>query len=141
MTSVQYTQRVPLEQTVTFEREAIPWIDDVYRFALSLTRDETDADDVVQDTFLRAFRLAHVPAGERLSPLAIHDLPKRVSAIARAGAADGGARGGRSRSRVGDSLIHRVRDESADDMFVAARSRAGDRRARWRTFPSRSARR
>jgi RNA polymerase sigma-70 factor (ECF subfamily) len=48
-----------LEQTITFEREAIPWIDDVYRFALSLTRDESDADDVVQDTFLRAFRSWH----------------------------------------------------------------------------------
>src|SRR5262249_1981832 len=59
MTSVQYTQRASLEQTVTFEREAIPWIDDVYRFALSLTRDESDADDVVQDTFLRAFRSWH----------------------------------------------------------------------------------
>jgi RNA polymerase sigma-70 factor, ECF subfamily len=58
MTSVPYTQR-PLEQTATFEREAIPWIDDVYRFALSLTRDESDADDVVQDTFLRAFRSWH----------------------------------------------------------------------------------
>ena len=44
---------------MTFEREAIPWIDDVYRFALSLTRDESDADDVVQDTFLRAFRSWH----------------------------------------------------------------------------------
>jgi RNA polymerase sigma-70 factor, ECF subfamily len=59
MTSVPYTQRVSLEPTVTFEREAIPWIDDVYRFALSLTRDESDADDVVQDTFLRAFRSWH----------------------------------------------------------------------------------
>jgi len=44
---------------VAFEREALPWIDDVYRFALSLTRDESDADDVVQDTFLRAFRSWH----------------------------------------------------------------------------------
>ncbi len=59
MTSVPYTQRISLEPTVTFEREAIPWIDDVYRFALSLTRDESDADDVVQDTFLRAFRSWH----------------------------------------------------------------------------------
>lgn len=42
-----------------FEREAIPWIDDVYRFALSLTRDESDADDVVQDTYFRAFRSWH----------------------------------------------------------------------------------
>ena len=59
MTSVQYTQQMSLEPSVTFEREAIPWIDDVYRFALSLTRDESDADDVVQDTFLRAFRSWH----------------------------------------------------------------------------------
>src|SRR5437763_7997535 len=42
-----------------FELEALPWIDDVYRFALSLTRDESDADDVVQDTFLRAYRSCH----------------------------------------------------------------------------------
>ena len=39
-----------------FEQEALPWLDDVYRFALSLTRDEMDAEDVVQDTFLRAYK-------------------------------------------------------------------------------------
>jgi RNA polymerase sigma-70 factor, ECF subfamily len=39
--------------------EALPWIDDVHRFALSLTRDEADADDVVQDTLLRAYRSWH----------------------------------------------------------------------------------
>jgi RNA polymerase sigma-70 factor (ECF subfamily) len=44
---------------VAFEHEALPWIDDVYRFALSLTHDESDADDVVQDTFLRAYRTWH----------------------------------------------------------------------------------
>lgn len=42
-----------------FRREALPWIDDVYRFALSLTRDESDAEDVVQDTFLRAYKSWH----------------------------------------------------------------------------------
>ena len=47
------------ERRVAFEHEAIPWIDDVYRFALSLTRDESDADDIVQDTFLRAYRSWH----------------------------------------------------------------------------------
>jgi RNA polymerase sigma-70 factor (ECF subfamily) len=47
------------ERDLAFEREALPWIDDVYRFALSLTRDESDADDVVQDTFLRAYRSWH----------------------------------------------------------------------------------
>jgi len=42
-----------------FERDALPWLDDVYRFALSLTREESDADDVVQETFLRAYRSWH----------------------------------------------------------------------------------
>lgn len=42
-----------------FARDALPWLDDVYRFALSLTRDEADADDVVQETFLRAYRSWH----------------------------------------------------------------------------------
>ena len=42
-----------------FERDALPWLNDVYRFALSLTREEADADDVVQETFLRAYRSWH----------------------------------------------------------------------------------
>ena len=47
------------EQDERFQREALPWLDDVYRFALSLTRDETDAEDVVQDTYLRAYKSWH----------------------------------------------------------------------------------
>lgn len=39
-----------------FEQEALRWAADVHRFALSMTRDESDAEDVVQDTYLRAFR-------------------------------------------------------------------------------------
>lgn len=42
-----------------FEREALPWVDDVYRFSLSLTRDAFDAEDIVQDTFLRAYKSWH----------------------------------------------------------------------------------
>lgn len=42
-----------------FEAEALRWTVDVYRFALSMTRDEADAEDVVQDTYLRAFRSWH----------------------------------------------------------------------------------
>jgi len=56
---VSSTHTVSRERDVAFEREALPWLDDVYRFALSLTRDESDADDVVQDTYLRAFRSWH----------------------------------------------------------------------------------
>jgi RNA polymerase sigma-70 factor (ECF subfamily) len=56
MTAPSSTTR---EGDVRFEAEALPFIDDVYRFALSLTRDAADADDVVQETFLRAYRSWH----------------------------------------------------------------------------------
>ena len=39
-----------------FVNEAMRWVPDVHRFALSMTRDESDAEDVVQDTYLRALR-------------------------------------------------------------------------------------
>lgn len=42
-----------------FADAAIGAMDDVYRFARSLTRDPSDAEDVVQDTYLRAFRSWH----------------------------------------------------------------------------------
>src|SRR5579864_7235567 len=53
------TPEEQLEYDRSFEQEALPWLDDVYRFALSLTRNEADADDVVQETFLRAYRSWH----------------------------------------------------------------------------------
>jgi RNA polymerase sigma-70 factor (ECF subfamily) len=39
-----------------FRDEALPHLDDVARYALSLTRDEANADDLVQETFLLAYR-------------------------------------------------------------------------------------
>jgi RNA polymerase sigma-70 factor (ECF subfamily) len=39
-----------------FQKEALPHLDALYRYALRLTRDESDAEDLLQDTFLRAFR-------------------------------------------------------------------------------------
>jgi RNA polymerase sigma-70 factor, ECF subfamily len=56
---IRTTRSNERRDTATFEEEALPWLDDVYRFALSLTRDEADADDVVQDTYLRAFKSWH----------------------------------------------------------------------------------
>ncbi|HEX9564984.1 MAG TPA: sigma-70 family RNA polymerase sigma factor [Gemmatimonadaceae bacterium] len=43
----------------SFARDALPFMDDVYRFALSLTRDPSDAQDIVQETYLRAYRSWH----------------------------------------------------------------------------------
>ncbi|MEO5800582.1 MAG: sigma factor, partial [Gemmatimonadales bacterium] len=42
-----------------FESLALPHLGAVARFALSLTRDQADADDLVQDAFLRARQSWH----------------------------------------------------------------------------------
>jgi RNA polymerase sigma-70 factor (ECF subfamily) len=42
-----------------FESEMNPHIDSLYRNALRLTGNSSDADDLVQDTYLRAFRFFH----------------------------------------------------------------------------------
>ncbi|MBP6510889.1 MAG: RNA polymerase subunit sigma, partial [Candidatus Kapabacteria bacterium] len=39
-----------------FEAEAIPHMSALYTFAVRLTRDPDDASDLVQETFLKAFR-------------------------------------------------------------------------------------
>lgn len=49
-----------------FGREALLWLDDVFRFAQSLTRDVSDAEDLVQETYLRAFRSWHTYRPDRL---------------------------------------------------------------------------
>jgi len=46
---------VPARDDARFEQEAMRWLPDVSRFALSLARDDSEADDLVQDTFLIAY--------------------------------------------------------------------------------------
>ncbi|MHB9040860.1 MAG: sigma-70 family RNA polymerase sigma factor [Melioribacteraceae bacterium] len=41
---------------IEFEKEAIPHMDAIYNYALRMTGDEDDADDLVQETFMKAFR-------------------------------------------------------------------------------------
>jgi len=42
-----------------FEAEMLPQIDALYTFAYHLTYNEADADDLVQDTYLRAWKAIH----------------------------------------------------------------------------------
>lgn len=42
-----------------FEEDALAHMDALYRAALRLTRDPSNAQDLVQDTYLKAFRAAH----------------------------------------------------------------------------------
>jgi RNA polymerase sigma-70 factor (ECF subfamily) len=45
----------PCERTARFERDALPYRSELYGAALRMTRHPMDAEDLVQDTFFRAY--------------------------------------------------------------------------------------
>src|SRR6185503_3366733 len=45
-------------QAAAFERDALAHLDSLYRAALRLSRNRADAEDLVQNTYLKAFRAA-----------------------------------------------------------------------------------
>jgi RNA polymerase sigma-70 factor (ECF subfamily) len=45
--------------TATFGQEALKHLTSLYNFALGLTKNESDASDLVQETYLRALRFRH----------------------------------------------------------------------------------
>ncbi len=49
----------PEERTARFERDAMGYIDQLYGAALRMTRNPADADDVVQETYAKAFASFH----------------------------------------------------------------------------------
>ena len=49
------TAAVAAERAERFERDAMPLIDQLYSAALRMTRNPTDAEDLVQETYLRAY--------------------------------------------------------------------------------------
>ncbi len=53
ITTQNYTEK---EKHEIFNKEFMPHIDSMYNFAFRLTMDEDEAKDLVQDTYLKAFR-------------------------------------------------------------------------------------
>jgi RNA polymerase sigma-70 factor (ECF subfamily) len=52
----QKAYQTKAQKDVVFEREFMPYITSLYNFAFRLTYDEDDANDLVQETFLKAYR-------------------------------------------------------------------------------------
>ncbi len=47
------------QRTERFERDALPFLDQLYAAALRMTRNPADAEDLLQETFVRAFSAFH----------------------------------------------------------------------------------
>lgn len=56
MSEVQRKKYSEQEKNHVFDKEFMPHIDSMYNFAFRLTFDEDDAKDLVQDTYLKAYR-------------------------------------------------------------------------------------
>ena len=60
------------ERAARFERDALPFLDQLYSAAMRMTRNPADAEDLVQETFAKAFtsfhqfRPGHQPQGVAL---------------------------------------------------------------------------
>jgi RNA polymerase sigma-70 factor (ECF subfamily) len=49
----------PEERNARFERDALPFLDQLYAAAMRMTRNPTDAEDLVQETFAKAYASFH----------------------------------------------------------------------------------
>jgi RNA polymerase sigma-70 factor (ECF subfamily) len=47
------------QRTARFERDALPFLDQLYAAAMRMTRNPADAEDLLQETFVRAFSAFH----------------------------------------------------------------------------------
>lgn len=64
VTMTEDITRVPSDETVEersarFERDALPFLDQLYGAAMRLTRNPADAEDLVQETYAKAFSSFH----------------------------------------------------------------------------------
>ena len=58
------TERAPadetaVERTARFERDALPFMDQLYAGAMRMTRNPSDAEDLLQETYVRAYSAFH----------------------------------------------------------------------------------
>jgi len=49
----------PQERAIRFERDALPFLDQLYSAAMRMTRNPQDAEDLVQETFAKAYGSFH----------------------------------------------------------------------------------
>ncbi len=56
---VDVATETPEDRAARFEREAMPLLDQMYSAALRTTRNPTDAEDLVQETYAKAFAAFH----------------------------------------------------------------------------------
>ena len=59
MTDVVPENETDAERSLRFERDALPFLDQLYSAALRMTRNPADAEDLVQETFAKAFAAFH----------------------------------------------------------------------------------
>ncbi|NHN56426.1 sigma-70 family RNA polymerase sigma factor [Calidifontibacter sp. DB0510] len=57
--AVDVERETPEQRAARFERDAMPYLDQLYSAALRTTRNPSDAEDLVQETFAKAFAAFH----------------------------------------------------------------------------------
>lgn len=57
--TVDLTQETASERAARFERDAMAYVDQLYTAALRMTRNAADAEDLVQDTYVKAYSAFH----------------------------------------------------------------------------------
>jgi RNA polymerase sigma-70 factor (ECF subfamily) len=59
LTEVDVATESDADRAARFERDALPFLDQLYGAAMRMTRNPTDAEDLVQETFAKAFASFH----------------------------------------------------------------------------------
>jgi len=55
----ELVEETPEQRSLRFERDALPFLDQLYAAAMRMTRNPADAEDLVQETFVKAFAAFH----------------------------------------------------------------------------------